>query len=65
MSGRFRIVAPCPSLCPKKSVFLLPCAKTLYEARFHVAEILKVILGKWNEDFGNVGESSEERVNIQ
>jgi hypothetical protein len=21
-------------------------------------------LGKWNEDFSNVGESSEERVNI-
>jgi hypothetical protein len=52
-------------LCPKISAVLLPCAKTLHEARFCFAEILWVILGKWNADFGNVGESSEERVNIR
>jgi hypothetical protein len=63
-SGGCHIVAPCPSLCPKKSAVLIPCAKTLHDTRFCFAEILKVILGKWNEDFSNVGESSEERVNI-
>ncbi|KAJ7362675.1 hypothetical protein DFH08DRAFT_799694 [Mycena albidolilacea] len=61
----FRWLSYCFSMffpVSKKIAFLLPYAKTLQKARFHFAEILKEILRKLNEDFSNVGGSSDERI---
>ena len=38
--------------------------RQLLEARLHFAKILKVIVDEWNQDFDNIAEVSQERMDI-